>query len=339
MLLIIPQELLSLVMGLSDLASLFSLKATSKGISKKCVKDVHTRNVYIHNVHKFKWLMFEGYLRSITNDLCVCVAVCSGHLNIVKHLHDSERYFMGRQYCLFAAEYGHLDVLKYVYEHGDKYDTRRHEDWSNYTTINHNDEYYWERCIHEKASQHGHLEIVKYIVENNRSTSVWCCNWAAENGHLEIVKYLHETNRHHWDEYTCMHAAGNGHLEVLKYLHKHGCPWNDGASACYVAVRDGGHLEVLKYLHENGCLWDEDIYKCTVEHGHLEILKYLYENSSPLQIIEFECDNAFFWAVDHGYLEIVKYLHEHEYPWDRSTCEKAAFENNDMEILKYLQES
>src|SRR6187399_1748927 len=71
----------------------------------------------------------------------------------------------------WAAENGHLEVVKYLHEIG-------------------------KECTDDaidRASKGGHLEIVKYLHEVvGANCTTKAMEWAAEDGHLDIVKYLHE---------------------------------------------------------------------------------------------------------------------------------------------------
>jgi len=104
---------------------------------------------------------------------------------------------------VYAAEYGHLDCLKYAHENGCP--------WDDFTTL--------------YAGKNGHLDCLKYAHENG-------CPWygsttlhIACRGHLDCLKYAHE-NGCPWDIKTTMYAAKNSHLDCLKYAHENGCPWH-----------------------------------------------------------------------------------------------------------------
>ncbi|KAG7380229.1 Ankyrin repeat and SAM domain-containing protein 3 [Phytophthora pseudosyringae] len=73
---------------------------------------------------------------------------------------------------VLAAENGHLDVLKYLYEMKLNTDTT-----------------HWAL---DTAAGSGFLEMVKWIYENRlEGCSLFAMHFAAANGHLETVKWLH----------------------------------------------------------------------------------------------------------------------------------------------------
>ena len=95
---------------------------------------------------------------------------------------DKDKTFGDREESVLcvAAEYGHLDIIRYIVEHGADMEKA--------------DNYGWTPII--TASWKGHLEVVHYLLEqganrdkaNNRGyTSL---HWAARFGHLETAKLL-----------------------------------------------------------------------------------------------------------------------------------------------------
>ena len=92
--------------------------------------------------------------------------------------------------CTFAAEFGHLEIVKWARENGCP----------------------WEagRCL---RGLHDLGDRINYT-----------CAWAARHGHLEVIKWARE-NGCPWDEKTCSWAAKGGQLEVLQWALENGCPW------------------------------------------------------------------------------------------------------------------
>jgi hypothetical protein len=131
-----------------------------------------------------------------------------------------------RYTCKFAAEYGHLECIKYAHEKGCP--------WSTDTSTG--------------AAKNNHIECLKYLHENGCPWNSNAYYYAAANGHLECIKYLHQ-NGCPWSIDTCASAAENGQLDCLKYLHENGCPWS--SNTCKYAAYY--HIDCLKYAHENGC--------------------------------------------------------------------------------------
>ncbi len=130
--------------------------------------------------------------------------------------------------CKYAAENGHLDILKWAYE---------------------NTRGYVSPITFENVAINGHLHILKWFDEIG---FVWSHNifeGAAEAGHLEMLKWAKEKG-YIWDENICVAAAINGHLDILKWARENGCDWDEMVTH-HARIR--GHIEVLNWAIENGC--------------------------------------------------------------------------------------
>ena len=112
-------------------------------------------------------------------------------------------FFVEEPLC-FAAQNGHLEVVKYLISNGAHHHTNHALRW---------------------AAFYGHLEVVKYLVskENDiHADDEKTLRLAAYNGRLDIVKYLVEecgADVHaYYDDGALRWAVNNGHLDVVKYL-------------------------------------------------------------------------------------------------------------------------
>lgn len=222
---VIPHELLSLVLNLLNISSIFSLKLTSKKYQQNNMiylllgKTENITSIHLDAISSnghadlFKWFVRENEVTSV-NDITL--------------------------YAEIAAIYGNLDILVYLYENGSHWSTSY---WQYYAGF---------------AIKNDHLEILKYVHENGHrhDNSYYFCDDAAEFGHLEILKYLHE-HRYPWHVSTYYGAARNGHLEIIKYLHENECPW-DHFAPFFAKLHN--RSDVLVYLHKNGCRCQD--YEC-----------------------------------------------------------------------------
>jgi hypothetical protein len=112
--------------------------------------------------------------------------------------------------CAYAAEYGHLECLKYLREEVKAP---------------------WDFSTAEWAAENGHLHILEYLVERKYDRyDEWPCEFAAMNGHLDCLKYLHETAKAPWDEDAVWEAHDNNQTECLQYLLDNNCPLPEGWS-------------------------------------------------------------------------------------------------------------
>jgi hypothetical protein len=96
-----------------------------------------------------------------------------GHLYILQHHLNLARSF--NQIDL-AAQYGHLDVIKYLHSTKKKYMSSTNAvDW---------------------AARSGHLHVIKWLHSNRSSEcTVYSIRHAAENGYSEVVKWLYENKK------------------------------------------------------------------------------------------------------------------------------------------------
>ena len=106
--------------------------------------------------------------------------------------------------CAYAAENGHLEVLKYLREEVKAP---------------------WDSDTASWAAENGHLHILEYLVERKYDQyDEDACAYAAKNGHLDCLKYLHETAKAPWDDEAVREAHENNHTECVQYLLDNNCP-------------------------------------------------------------------------------------------------------------------
>ena len=132
-------------------------------------------------------------------------AACHGNLEMVKYCVANDCPIDGRA-CAYAAENGHLEVLKYLRE-----EVKAPWDWATAAWAAHN----------------GHLHILEYLVERKYDQFEYACEDAAAFGHFHCLKYLHETAKAPWDEEAIRSAHENNHPECVQYLLDNDCPLPD----------------------------------------------------------------------------------------------------------------
>lgn len=133
-----------------------------------------------------------------------------------------------------AALMGHLDIVKYLIEHGANIHA-------------HND-----RAI-QLASNYGKLDVVKYLVEHGANVCVndnYAVKWAAHSGHLSVVQYLveHGADIHANQNYAIRFAAKHGDINMVKYLVSVQSKIPAGYNYAAKMAKKHGHSEVLEYL-------------------------------------------------------------------------------------------
>ena len=130
-------------------------------------------------------------------------AAYRGNMEMVKYCVANECP-IDSEACAYAAQNGHLEILKYFRE-----EVKAPWDWMTAS---------W-------AAQNGHLHILEYLVERKYDEySAVACWFAANNGHLDCLKYLHETAKAPWNSDAIREAHGKNHTECVQYLLDNDCP-------------------------------------------------------------------------------------------------------------------
>ena len=159
-----------------------------------------------------------------------------------------------------AAKSGHLNVLKYVVEHGCPLTPGPFENHLN---------------LHATAIVH--TEVVKYLIGlgTPEMTLDRLCNLAAEKGNLELLMWLMEIGCTYNQQELFGSATVRGHLKVLRWLHEErGWPIPDDIAN---KAAFSGHVAILEWLRSIGCSFTTLTCERAAKGGHLEALKWLRE--------------------------------------------------------------
>lgn len=358
------------------LSDILSLAITSKVL-------LESFNVVIHNQCQKDYAIFLWSYDNRNSKNILTDAVYQNRLDVV------QKYFIGekgivQRIAMDSAQKGRLDIFKWLYNNS--------VNWNNMVTIDiyitvaaengHLDfvKFLYEICEErnsnvflypiDHAAKNGHLDIVKWLHKREpHGCTTNAMDLAAENGYFNVVKWLCENRTEGCGVFTVVKAANNGHLEIVKYLieNKLGSPSSDvlytAASRGYLEIVDylykktnfhdprnmstaiaGGHLDIAKYLHENAIeseikkyreiVYNQPTTYCEVaEKGRLDILEWLYGIGAniPTYVVDY--------AAKGGHLNIIKWFDE---KWPKSSV---PFSDNAMdwaasgghfEILKWL---
>ena len=128
--------------------------------------------------------------------------------------------------CEYAAENGHLEVLKYLREEVEAP---------------------WDSRTATFAAKYGHLHILEYLVERkyDQFNTSACIN-TAKNGHLDCLKYLHGTAKVPLNDFAVRGAHERYQTECLQYLLDNNCPLPDGWRYEHGTLQ---HLRSKTYIH------------------------------------------------------------------------------------------
>ena len=146
-----------------------------------------------------KWIREEK--KCEWDDLTINAAVCQGNLEMVKYCVANECP-IGAFACADAAESGHLEILKYLHEEAkapwDSYTAswaaeNGHLHILEYLVERKYDQFNTSACIN--TAQDGYLDCLKYLHETAKAPwDYWAVRWAHENNQTECVQYLLENN-------------------------------------------------------------------------------------------------------------------------------------------------
>ena len=185
--------------------------------------------------------------------------------------------------CAKAAEYRHLDCLKFAHEQGCPWDV---------TTI-----------LAAIATLPQNPECLNYALENGCPMSDRCLlsdivrpmlriavpltvsitNQAVASASLDDLKFVVDHGAP-MDAGTCAAAARYRpaqplqSLALLEYLHSQGCPWDERTS---VAAASHPTAACLRFVHQQGCPWSHDTVLAAASQGAAQCLQYAIQQGCP----------------------------------------------------------
>ena len=240
----------------------------------------------------------------------------------------------GADAFLFAAYYGHLDIMKYFIE---KY---------NWDT---NVENRFEDNAYLLAADHGHLHVIKFFdsySEKNRGTNhierencdgVNVYLSAAAKSHFHLVKYFDSKYKNNMDyQDHCgvnayLYAAGNCDIEMVKYFEEkdpkcfHKYKDEDGENA-YMLVASSGFSsvsqdKVIKMLEYFDSKYGNNIHLHNKQYqtpffsavfsGKIENIEYMKKTfGAKLDVNKPDKDGCtvYMRMASRGFIDILKYL-------------------------------
>ena len=186
-------------------------------------------------------------------------------------------------YLMLAAQYGHLDIAKLLFEKGADLNIRSP---SGKTAL------WW-------AVKNKHLELAEWLLKNGADVN---------------PQYL-------YDKVPLIEATQQDHLEMLNLLLKNGADINAknfyGKTALMIAIQKG-HLELAELLIEKGAdIHAKDSSGMTAlmlvaQYGYLEMAELLIQKGADINATNHRGEKALNIAIQHGHLDIAKRLKEKE---------------------------
>jgi len=269
-------------------------------------------------------------------------ASVTGDMSFLKWLHIHDIPERSSQAVILAAQFGHLPVIEFFYEH--YYDdyvvcAQKAMEWA--TAGHHTDtvkflythrNWDFHSRFLKSATSKGYLDIVQYFVKKGENGPERVMDFAALKGELTTVRWLHENCPNSCTSDAMDFAAMNGYVDTVSFLHHNrseGCT----ATAMNRAARNG-HLEVVRFLHEHrseGCT--TDAMNDAAMNGHLEVVRFLHEHRS-----EGCTTRAMDCAAGNGHLEVVRFLHERRAEGCTMDAMDQAACSNHLEVVHFLHE-
>ncbi|QHN71424.1 hypothetical protein [Mollivirus kamchatka] len=174
-----------------------------------------------------EWLYSQGY--PFHNDALACL-VRRGQIQDLGWMISKTPCRPSKLGCLFAAQEGRLDVLKWF----------KQQQWP------------WNARVCTAAAERGDLEMLQWARENGCKWDKRACSAAAAKGHLEVLQWLHY-NGCPWTKSTTISAAERNHLDVLQWAYDKGCPLD---AEMYVTATRFKTTALLQWLFDNNCPCD-----------------------------------------------------------------------------------
>lgn len=270
---------------------------------------------------------FEGVLpRAGTQAIPFKVRDFIGSYNQLDLLHDLKPVCkMEPDAAEAAAEFGHLDALKWIYlqENGHRCmndilyvaTSFGHLEVIKWTQFRGIPEGLVEGSIINIASRFGHLDIVKWAYAHGTKWGADCTTEAARYGRLNILKFLIANGCEYHAEYITCHAAKSGYLEILQCFLPHELHiMVTGCAARY------GHIDILRWAISIGADYHLDSMKFAIEMGHMNIVQYLREAGKQWTSISEDEPHMMITLSNHkrelieaasriGNLDMIKYMH------------------------------
>lgn len=256
---------------------------------------------------------------SKTGDSALHVAARTGHLHVLKYLHDEcgmnieQTNLDGKRPLHEAAQYSQPDCVEYLLRQGAAVDSMKRADWTALML----------------ACTKSNMDVIRILIEEGAAASLsmrnkdgWTCfHLACRQGQADIIAYLLALQPQIWQTTsrngrTPLHTAAlHGHLNVVELLIQHGdINWraadNCGTTPFMDAVRSG-HIAVARYLLQcdMDCSRDRDGMRrhslhLAAQAGCAEAINFLLDECGvEIDVLSGDGSDALFFAAREGLVE------------------------------------
>ena len=197
-------------------------------------------------------------------------------------VHDG-MYAWGRA-LRYAAENGHLDILKVfkaradTYPDDDVWNILKWDDVREATFLEGNVEICEWVCAHGTCEQDMRTFLQRYSDRFNPESVVVMgrlemLQWFMARLEMDNLPHIVNSKKNNYKYVQT--AAQYGHLEMLKWLVENGFKFTGDA---LTAAAKEGHLECVVYLRERGCNITPTVSKVMVNFARMHVLRWAIEN-------------------------------------------------------------
>jgi hypothetical protein len=243
----LPQEIIDIIFSYAGIETVIEIK--NNYVFKQIYeKKIHTMSWAIKNGHleTIKWLYYNKNIR-IEKKIKLNSFSLSYYTN-----YDSYLYEVSMDGSIdLAAKYGHLEVLKWLYN----------KLYIRYTldTI-------------DIALENGHLEVVQWLVKQSVSFISKKLDIAIKYGNLEVLNLIYNKYRGSVKIDHMSYAAKFNHLEVLEWLWDHGGTIKEQTISNAI---ENKNLIMIKFLLTKDSTFREYAVKFANTNGHLDVVRFL----------------------------------------------------------------
>jgi hypothetical protein len=274
------------------------------------------------------------------------LAVRGGHLSMVQYLYES-RCSLYKSCCDDAVRFGHVDILRFLLEHGDCVLKDDMCAWAAFY-----DQPNMLRFLHErglaldKVCIYGSecVELVQYLCQHGHADTLLqlscetLVDRAARRDNTDLLEWAHADGGMRLTWRACWEAAKHGHLSTVEYMFDmlNDEPADEFHCCLCIAAAHSGFVEVLQFLVGKGFLLESNALKAALQSDHINsfsMVKYLIDSGCP------SYPDAILDAVLTGDVNIVRFMHENGSPLDERAMPLAVRYSGDVgdDVRYYIQ--
>ena len=204
-----------------------------------------------------------------------------GYLDVIKILCNSKKFKYERDHIDLAAEFGHINILKFVKKLGYKFICLGNK--------------YIGGTI-DRAGKRGQIHILDWFKNSDLQIKYtnYSINWASGSGHINILNWFKNSGLNFkYSKDAIRSASESGHIHVLDWFKNSNYKFKYGACAVDWASNNG-HIHILEWFKnsEMEFKYSLNAINNASSEGHICVLEW-FKNST----YEFRYDNN---AIDNA---------------------------------------